>query len=118
MEAQEKGYLLTISPKPEIKLLTLTRDEFGAIDDQTLPGLRLRLDRRQRTSQLQIEIADRQQASYQLPEFSQASMDDFLCRLFGRISQSLLATARGRIFAKKQTTPEQPTILPMKRKEA
>jgi hypothetical protein len=45
-------------------------------------------------------------------------MDDFLCRLFGRISQSLLATATGRHVATKETTPEQPTILPMKRKEA
>jgi hypothetical protein len=70
MGAKELGYALAIASQQRIQLLTVTREEFSALEEFTLPSLRIRLDRRQRTSQLQIEIAERQQSPFQLPEFS------------------------------------------------
>lgn len=111
LAAQEKGYLLAITPQPQIQLFTINRDEFVPISDLTLPGLKLRLDRRQRTSQLEIEKADRQQLAYRLPGFTQAQMDNFLCRLFGGISPVLLGKSRGDV-GKRETVLE-PDILQM-----
>jgi len=103
------GHILVVTREPRIHWLKITEEEFVPLEDAMIVGLRVRIDRRERSSQLQIEVhQDQRPPAYELPD---VSIDAFVARLY-QASAALVETAKG-YQSKQQPKPApEPNLLP------